>query len=292
MSINSITGVAGGWGLMQMQGQAMRQAMFKQLDQDSNGSISESDLQKLAQNISQTTGESFDVDKIFTAVDTNEDGAIDQSEYNATLEQFKETLHRQGGLQGLGHHHHHSPESESGDESADPLLALFQQLDQDSDGSISESEFQTGLDNLAQSGGPGQDLSKLFAVLDANQDGSIDQSEQAAAQGGMEGQPPPGPPPVESPIEIAKAMFQQMDQDGDGMVSQSEFQAGLQNLARSTGTAADNGQTAGQAASSATGQENGASTLTQRLLHNLILMMQNDAYLQASSDQSGVTTYA
>ena len=61
MSIGSIGGIGAGWE--QMQRQAVQQARFKQMDQNGDGAISKGDLQALAQNISQTTGASINVDR-------------------------------------------------------------------------------------------------------------------------------------------------------------------------------------------------------------------------------------
>jgi Ca2+-binding EF-hand superfamily protein len=206
MSIGSIGSIGAGWE--QLQAQAMRQAMFKQMDQDRDGSISKGDLQAVAQNITQTTGASINVDQVFSTLDANQDGVIDQSEYDSAMQQFASAMHHHGGVHGLGHHH--SQGSQQTDASSDPLQALFQQL----------------------------------------------------------------------------------DQDGDGKISQSEFQTGLQNLTQTTGTGTGNDQTTTQAASSATGLENSTTALTQKLLQDFIFMVQNDAYFQTSSGQKGVEAYA
>ena len=293
MSISGIGGIGADWH--QMQVQSMRQAMFKQMDQDGDGSVTKGDLQALAQNVSQTTGASINVDQVMTKLDANQDGVIDQSEYDSALQQFASARHHHG-VHGMGHHHHSSG-SQSADGSSDPLQALFQQLDQDGDGKISQSEFQTGLQNLTQGSGTATDLSKIFAALDTNQDGVIDQSEQAAASKTManaiENQPPPPPPPQAGiSTDLLQALFQQLDQDGDGSISQSEFQTGLNNLTQANGTPAGSGQSVGQAATSTTGLENSTTALTQKLLQDFIFMVQNDAYLQTSQGQKGLEAYA
>ena len=179
MSIGSVSGIGSGWE--QMQRQAMQQTMFKQMDQNGDGSITKSDLQTLAQNISQTTGASINVDQVMSTLDTNKDGTIDQSEYDSAMQQFQ-SGGQQGQIHGHHHHHHHGAQQAGGsDGSADPLMALFQQMDQDGDGKVSQSEFQTGLQNLTQGSGDATGLGNLFAMLDTNHDGVIDQAEQAAA---------------------------------------------------------------------------------------------------------------
>ncbi len=237
MSIGSVSGIGSGWE--QMQRQAMQQTMFKQMDQNGDGSITKSDLQALAQNISQTTGASINVDQVMSTLDTNKDGTIDQSEYDSAMQQFQ-SGGQQGQIHGHHHHHHHGAQQAGGsDGSADPLMALFQQMDQDGDGKVSQSEFQTGLQNLTQGSGDATGLGNLFAMLDTNGDGVIDQAEQAAAPQALAnaGQSPPMPPPVQGSADLLQALFQQLDQNGDGEISQTEFQTGLQNLAQNTGGA-------------------------------------------------------
>jgi Ca2+-binding EF-hand superfamily protein len=293
MSISGIGGIGADW--QQMQVQAMRQAMFKQLDQNGDGSVGKGDLQALAQNISQTTGASINVDQVMTKLDANQDGVIDQSECDSAMQQFASARHHHG-VHGMGRHHH-SGQSQSADGSSDPLQALFQQLDQDGDGTISQSEFQTGLQKLTQGDGTAADLGKLFAALDTNQDGVIDQSEQVAAAktmaNAMENQPPPPPPPQAGiSTDLLQALFKKLDQDGDGAISQSEFQTGLKNLTQASGTAAGGDQNTAQAATSTTGLENSTTALTQKLLQDFIFMVQNDAYLQTNQNQKGLEAYA
>ena len=294
MSIGSVSGIGSGWE--QMQRQAMQQTMFKQMDQNGDGSITKSDLQTLAQNVSQTTGASINVDQVMSTLDTNKDGTIDQSEYDSAMQQFQ-SGGQQGQIHGHHHHHHHGAQQAGGsDGSADPLMALFQQMDQDGDGKVSQSEFQTGLQNLTQGSGDATGLGNLFAMLDTNGDGVIDQAEQAAAPQALAnaGQSPPMPPPVQGSSDLLQALFQRLDQNGDGEISQTEFQTGLQNLAQNTGGATASGQSNTQAASATATPENSTAKLTQKLLQDFIAMLQNDAYLQnqTSPAQKGLQTYA
>ena len=275
MSISSVSGIGSGWE--QMQRQAMQQTMFKQMDQNGDGSVTKSDLQTLAQNISQTTGASINVDQVFSALDTNNDGTISQSEYDSAMQQFQ-SGGQQGQIHGHHHHHHHGAQQAGGsDGSSDPLQALFQQMDQDGDGKISQSEFQTGMQNLTQGNGDATGLSNLFATLDTNGDGVIDQAEQAEQAAAPQAlanasQAPPLPPPVQGSADLAQALFQQLDTDGDGEISQSEFQTGLQNLTQNTGATTGSDQSTTQAASATATTGNTAADLTQKLLQDFISM--------------------
>lgn len=60
--------------------------------------------------------------------------------------------------------------------------SLFEQMDQNGDGSVSQSEFQAY--NLGE-----QDKTQLFSVIDQNKDGTISESEWQAYQAGGVQQP-------------------------------------------------------------------------------------------------------
>lgn len=120
---------------------------------------------------------------------------------------------------------------------------LFQKLDANSDGSVDKSEFETGLQSK------GVDSSKadeLFAKLDQNGDGSVSQTELTQgmhkahhhrraqeAQGSSDASSASGSSSSSSLADL----FSQIDSDGDGNVSQAEFQAFGQKLSsQMTGT--------------------------------------------------------
>jgi len=294
MSIGGISGI--GAVLHQMQMETMRQAMFKQLDQDGDGSISKGDIQGLAQDIARATGDSINVDKVFTTLDADQDGVVDQSDYDAAMARFENTMQNRGGPQKMGNGPPPGPPPEAA--SANPLQDLFKTLDQDGDGLISQSEFEAALAQLARGTGASDNLSQLFAELDANQDGVIDQSEQEAAAEQLAQlhpghRPPPGPPPPEGSSESTQALFERLDQDGDGLISQSELEAALAERTQMSGKAnEEEKETAAAAASSTTDLESGTSAFMQKLLEDFIYSVQNDFYLQSASDQKGVKTYA
>jgi hypothetical protein len=67
--------------------------------------------------------------------------------------------------------------------SAAPGQSLFSQLDGNSDGSISQSEFDSAFSSADQS-----EANAVFSALDSNGDGSVSQSELASAQQGQQAQ--------------------------------------------------------------------------------------------------------
>ncbi len=75
--------------------------------------------------------------------------------------------------------------------------SLFEQMDQNGDGIVSESEFQAY--SLRE-----QDKTQLFAVIDQNGDGVISESEWRAYQESGAVQPMEEPMAVEEPVQVER----------------------------------------------------------------------------------------
>ena len=135
--------------------------------------------------------------QMFSKIDTNGDGKHDEDE----LAQM----------------------AANGPQGGPGVEEILSRFDSDGDGAISEAEF-----NAADPGARGQMggvqpmsteelVAKMFSDIDENSDGAlnIDELEQMAAMG-----PENGP--------TAGELLSQLDTDGDGSVSQSEFSQGPQ----------------------------------------------------------------
>ncbi len=134
--------------------------------------------------------------------------------------------------------------SQTGASRPDPaefLQKMFERIDRDGDGKVTEQEFTTDMEkrfgsDASASGRP--DAAEIFKQADGDSDGAIDVSEfkeamksmrqqSAATQGG---QPPAGGPPPGGGSGAAKAeeVFDEMDTDKDGKVSLEELLAALE----------------------------------------------------------------
>jgi Ca2+-binding EF-hand superfamily protein len=156
----------------------------------------------------------------FSAADANGDGAIDKVELSALYEQAAAKSGRPVPL------------------SVDDTVKA---LDTDGDESISQAEFQAGVDALGSGrssakaesrplhrvddgGGRSRRFEKAFAAADANSDGSVDRSEltalyeRAAARTGR------------SVAQSVDETIGALDTDSDGAISKGEFQVGVDAL--------------------------------------------------------------
>ncbi|NDY91165.1 EF-hand domain-containing protein [Ideonella livida] len=98
-------------------------------------------------------------------------------------------------------------------------------LDSDGDGTVSGEEF--GLD------GADAQAQALFQAVDSDGDGSLASEEISAFEAERPQGPPPGPPPGEPPSgdsassgdseDALQALFDQIDSDASGQLSQSEL---------------------------------------------------------------------
>jgi len=183
---------------------------------------------------------------LFKTADTNHDGVVDQSEFQASrdkwfaeldtdhdgfvtadeLKAFGEKMHAQwqqkhadaqgtaGATTGTGTQA--APGTSRGERMAQHILA---RVDTDHDGKISKAEFDT--ESVA-----------LFKRLDKNSDGKIASDEVPARHWGGKG-PMFGQMDTDKDGKVTKAeftaaedkMFQKLDANGDGVITPDEFAA-------------------------------------------------------------------
>jgi Ca2+-binding EF-hand superfamily protein len=135
---------------------AMRKQMFQKLDQNGDGKVTKDEM-SAAQ---PQDGQGPSVDEIFSQVDTNQDGSIDESENDAFLQQME--ANRPPGP---------PPDASKMAEE------LFKKADADSDGKITKDELAQALPQ----NGKGPSVDDIFKDADTDGDGTISQSELEAS---------------------------------------------------------------------------------------------------------------
>lgn len=134
------------------------------------------------------------------------------------------------GLQGQSDSQS-SSSSSSSSSSTDPVQNLFSAMDSDSDGSVTQSELETYLEQV---GGTTEQADSLYSLLNTDDEDGVSKSEMASQAappppppgGGPGG--PGGPPPSDtadssSTDDVSNQLVSLFDSNGDGTVTQSEL---------------------------------------------------------------------
>lgn len=91
-------------------GNSRLQALFGKFDTDSDGQISQSEFEAAV----GSNADKAKVDALFNKIDANGDGAVSQDEMQSAMQKAQD-----------GHHHHRATASGSSQQSSDPLQALL-----------------------------------------------------------------------------------------------------------------------------------------------------------------------
>ena len=158
--------------------------------------------------------------------------------------------------------------SASSSTSANPIASLFSSMDTDGNGTVSQSEFESYIENL---GGTSSEADALYSQLDQGSTSGLTEQQlaQDATQYGAPMAPPP-PPPQMSASQMADGLVNAMG-GSDGSVTKSEFE----NFVTSNG-----GTTSEADADFSALDTSGSGTLTTSDLENAI---QNQQTAQSSS---------
>ncbi len=188
----------------------MRQQMFSKIDTNGDGKHDADELSAMAANGPQDGPSAED---ILTQFDTDGDGSISESEFNAA------DPGSSGAMSGAGVM-----------STEDFISQMFSKIDENEDGTIDEDE-------LAQMVAMGPEDSpsteELLSQLDTDGDGTISETEfdeGAQANQQVMGPPPPPPPQEASETEETESIFSQLDTDGDGTISETEFDTAMNSI--------------------------------------------------------------
>lgn len=194
----------------------MRDKMFSALDTNEDGVIDATELAAASKKggESKGTGKS---DDLFSKIDSDGDGKISRAESDA----FKQKISDQMKSTMLQIQENGISESDSTQSGEDDF---FTKLDTNGDGSLDKAEFEAG----RTSHGPGKPPSpeEMLSKLDTDGDGAISKAEFEAA---------PKPPGHGGPPDLAE-MLTKLDTDGDGKITKAEFDAGAPTSASASST--------------------------------------------------------
>lgn len=165
---------------------------FSTLDADSSGGITLEELKAATAEGTDSTKSSELAEKLFTAMDADGNGSVSSGEKDAFDASMAE---QRQAMQFMVQQFASAMSPPSNDD-------VFAATDADGSGSVSLEEFSASND----AGLSTEELSELFNMIDTDGDGAITETEssdfldalKSAAETGPMGPPPGGPPPSES----------------------------------------------------------------------------------------------
>ncbi len=175
---------------------ALQNKLFSTADTDGDGALSQDELQslldakpRLANALSSlatsSSGSTPTASDVMKALDTDGDGKVSATELSSALAKARSAA---GGAEHP--HHHKAADGSSGTSQFTQMLdGLFNSGDSDGDGSLTQSDLETMMQQVP---GLARDL------------GTLTSSDATSATGSSD-------------------IFKQLDTDGDGKISQSEF---------------------------------------------------------------------
>jgi Ca2+-binding EF-hand superfamily protein len=185
----------------------MRQQMFSKIDTNGDGKHDAEELSAMATNGPQGGPSAED---ILAQFDTDGDGAISESEFNAVQPGSS------GAMPGM-----------NAMSTEDLISQMFAQADENEDGVIDEDELAQ-IVAMGPEGGPGAE--ELLSQLDTDGDGAISETEFAEGPwANQQVQGPPPPPPPEKGEETG-SIFSQLDTNGDGTISEDELDSAMNSI--------------------------------------------------------------
>lgn len=214
-----ISGIGGGMDLTAMK-QMMQEKMqqkFASSDVDSSGGLSLEEFQN------SSPKELSDIEAVFAEIDTDGSGELSQEELRAHAEsRMSENSQSQASVNGI----------QGGPPPS--LLEALMAADTDGNGEVSLSEFEDNAPDGAEK------IQDLFSKIDTDGSGELSQEEILAHAEGQRMRPPPPPPNddvssilediLSDSAESDEAVFNALDADQDGEISEEELQKGVEQI--------------------------------------------------------------
>ena len=151
------------------------QKLFSAMDSDGDGTVSQSEMESYIEKQGGTQGQA---DSLFSAIDqtnsaTGGSSGVSESQLASAVSQAQQVQQAHGG------HHHHRHKSEATTGQADNTAsALLRALDGNDDGSVSEDEFSSF---ITANGGTAADASSDFAALNTSGSNALTSADFAKA---------------------------------------------------------------------------------------------------------------
>jgi Ca2+-binding EF-hand superfamily protein len=220
-----------GMGMMGMRGGPGKGGdLFKAIDSDGSGGVSQSELDTWATNMSSETGKTLDTSKAISTYDTDSDGELSSTELKSFLDA--------SGLQ---------PPTFQDSSNSSASTDLFNAITGGSS-QMTQSQLDNWATDMSKATGKTIDTTDAISTYDTNGDGTLSSTEftsfldangiSAPQNAGMAPPPPPpsGSSETSSSTTSANSILSKYDTNGDGVLSASELQAYLDDISSTSST--------------------------------------------------------
>ena len=262
---------------------ALNQQLFKSIDQNGDGSVSQAELEQAFAN---NGGTSQAADQLYAKLDPNATGSVDAQQFTTGLQSLltsqtqgaliqaqSDATSAQNGASGApasavhhgGHHGGHR------------MQQLFDSIDSNGDGAVSQSELEQ---SFTAQGLPSGQADQLFAALDPSGTGSVDEQQFASGMGALmrQTQVSPAteatPPATSGPTTISVSIEVTETGSGSGSAADQTLSNLLQQVESAVSGSAGADQPAagsgsdGAAASAGSGGSGSDASATTQVTYN------------------------
>lgn len=182
------------------------QQLFSAMDSDDDGEVSQSEMESYIEKQGGTQGQADSLFSALTQSNSAGTSGVSESQMASAVSQAQQTRQAHGG-----HHHHHHKSGDANDQADNVSSSLLQALDSNDDGSVSEDEFSNF---ITANGGTAADASSDFAALNTTNSNALTSADFAKAYNAYQTQQN-----AQSPNSMVVSMLNQLASASGGTAS-------------------------------------------------------------------------
>ncbi|MBS0275156.1 MAG: hypothetical protein JSR55_12355 [Proteobacteria bacterium] len=149
------------------------QQLFSAMDSDGDGEVSQSEMEAYIEKQGGTQAQADSLFSALTQTDSSGTSGISESQMASAVSQAQQTREAHGG-----HRHHHHKSGGANDQADNVANTLLQAMDSNDDASVSENEFSNF---ITANGGTAADASRDFTALNTSGSSALTSADFAKA---------------------------------------------------------------------------------------------------------------